>query len=189
MPPETRVEQVMYARKLARKPRSTPKTKKRTTKPKKTQIGLWREWLVPDSAYHRFKGLRGVYWYWLSRQVRKEDAEKYEICITCLLPIEDWKSVDCGHIIASDGCGEYLRFFRLNLTAQHKGCNNPLFSPSAGVLNALHMEERHGKGTMEHLVSLIKKECKEPTTNEYKELIRALPSYQEALSLRKDMIE
>ncbi len=168
--------------------RSSPgKMKNRTTRrkrpPKKTEIGLWREWLVPDTAYHRFKGLRGVYWYWLSKQIRQEDWEKYGVCITCLEPIEVWQQADCGHILPSSNCGEYLRFFRLNLTIQHKKCNNPRFTPNAGVLNAIHMDERHGPGTMKYLVSLTKKECKEPTTREYRTLIAELASYQQAVSL------
>lgn len=201
MPQETRIEEIQFKTKRRIAPKRSKLTSKRSSipkrtglakrpkKPAKTQIRLWRDWLVPDRAYHRFKGLRGVYWYWLSRQVRREDWQTYGVCITCLEPVQSWIDADCGHILPSSNCGEYLRFYRLNLTLQHKKCNNPRFTPNAGILNTIHMNERHGSGTMETLISLMKKECKEPTTNEYKELITALPSYQEALSLRKDVVE
>lgn len=165
-----------------RKVKNSIRVPRRSKKPAKTEIGIWREWLVPDNAYHRFKGLRGVYWYWLSRQIRKEDWDTYGVCITCLQPVQNWIDADCGHILPSSNCGEYLRFYRLNLTLQHKKCNNPRFTPNAGIYNAIHMDERHGEGTIKFLMSLTKKETKEPTGKEYKELIQALSSYQEALT-------
>lgn len=183
MQPKTRIETTVFARKLPRRARSVSKTKKRTTRPKKSKVGLRREWLIPDTTGKlRYVGIRGCYWYWLSRDVRRSEWEKYGVCITCLETIEDWTIADCGHLIASDRCGEYLRLNRMNLTLQHKKCNNSLWTPQAGVLNTLNMDIRHGAGYMENLRGLISKECKEPTTNEYKELIRALSSYQEALT-------
>lgn len=165
------------------KPRNQAKKALKQKKKRKTQIDLWREWLVPDGAKRRYKGLRGIYWYWLSRDVRKTEWEKWGgLCLTCLNPIEDWRMADCGHIVASRWCGEYLRFNRKNLTIQHKGCNNPRFCPQAGVLNAVNIDKRHGDGYMDMLLSLVKKECKEPGQEEYRQLIRDLPSYQEALS-------
>jgi hypothetical protein len=144
---------------------------------------LWREWLVPDGAYRRYKGLRGILWYWLSRDVRKDEWERYGVCITCLEPVEDWHYADCGHMVDAANCGEYLRFLRRNLALQHKKCNNPRFTPSAMALNAVHYDQRYGQGAWEKLYALKKKECKEPTQGEYKDLIRALPSFQEALKL------
>lgn len=193
MPPPFVVLDTVYKTKNAtykpRKPRSSTKLSKRPRKRAKSKIDLRREWLVPDSTGKlRYVGIRGVYWYWLSRDVRKSEWEKYGICITCLGSIEDWRTEDCGHIIASDRCGEYLRLNRKNLTLQHKKCNNSLWTPQAGVLNTLNMDKRHGAGYMESLRALMTVECKEPTTNEYKELIQALPSYKEALNLRKDIV-
>lgn len=146
-------------------------------------LALKREWLVPEnSGPMRYAGLRGIYWYWLSRDVRKKEWDKYGVCITCLEPIEDWRvNCDCGHILASSFCGEYLRLNPINLTIQHKKCNNPRFSPHAGVANALNIDKRHGVGYMENLYSLRKKEAKCPTTNEYKELIRNLDSYKQTV--------
>lgn len=149
---------------------------------KRKKIDIWREWLVPDNAYHRYNGLRGIFWYWLSREVRKSDWEKYGTCLTCGEEVEDWEMADCGHIIASKWCGEYLRFRRENLTLQHKKCNNPRFTPQAGILNAVNIDKRHGVGTMLHLLELQKVKAKEPTQDEYRQLIRGLRSYQEELS-------
>lgn len=148
---------------------------------KKTKVDLRREWLVPDSTGKlRYTGLRGIYWYWLSRDVREKEWLRYGVCITCLEPIEDWTKADCGHIVASSYCGEFLRLNPANLTIQHKKCNNPRFSPHAGVLNAVNIDKRHGAGFMESLLALRKKEAKEPGQHEYRCLIQSLDSYKKA---------
>lgn len=149
-----------------------------------TKIGLRREWLIPDtSGPMRYTGLRGIYWYWLSRDIRKKEWEKWNgMCITCLVPLQTWEEGQCGHILASSFCGEYLRFNRLNLTIQHAKCNNPRFSPHAGIANAVNIDKRYGTGYMEQLYMLRKKEAKNPTDTKYKELIRGLDSYKEAQS-------
>jgi hypothetical protein len=154
---------------------------KKAKKPKKTLRGLWREWLVPDTAYHRYEGLRGIYWYWLSRDVRESEWIRWnQLCITCLEPIESWQYADCGHIIASARCGEFLRFNRNNLTIQHKGCNNPRISPNADALNAIHYDERYGIGAWKRLYDQRTVKAKTPKQQEYRDLIEALPSYQRA---------
>jgi hypothetical protein len=158
--------------------KGTPKAKK----PRKTKIQLWRNWLVPDGAKHRYVGLRGVYWYWLSRHIRKLEWDKWGgLCITCLEPIEDWRFADCGHIIPSSKCGEFLRFHPRNLTIQHKKCNNPRFTPEAGARNALHYDQRYGPGAWDTLWEMRRLSEKTPNTKRYEELIRSLPSYLEAL--------
>lgn len=188
---ETRIEPIVYARVRPMVKRKTRSSSKVAPKKKKKRSGadMKNEWLIPKASHHlRYVGIRGVYWYWLSRDVRKSEWEKWKVCLTCLEPIEDWTKADCGHIVPSSFCGEYLRLNRINLTIQHKACNNPRFSPYAGVYNAVNIDKRYYEGYMEFLLSQRKKECKEPTTNEYKELIRALPSYQEALGLRKHVV-
>lgn len=166
-------------------PGSTEKAKARKAvakkKKKRTVADLWREWFVPDNAYRRYTGLRGIYWYWLSREVRKDEWEKYDgLCITCLLPIEHWTQGHCGHIIAAQNCGEYLRFNRINLSIQHPACNSDRITPQAAALNALHYDQRHGIGAWDALYSLRKTEAKCPTQPQYRELIEALSSYKEA---------
>lgn len=179
----------MKRTRLKKAPRSLKKAPRTRVKRglhryKRTEADLKREWLVQSNYPLRYVGLRGIYWYWLSRDVRKSEWEKWNgECITCLVPLETWEEGQCGHILASAFCGEYLRFNRINLTLQHSKCNNPRFSPHAGVANAINIDKRHGAGYMESLYSLRKKECKTPTQDEYRALIRALPSYQEAAKL------
>ena len=153
---------------------------KKIKKPKKHKIDLWREWLVPDNAYHRYSGLRGIYWYWLSRDIRKDEWEKYGVCLTCQQPIEDWHYADCGHIINASKCGEYLRFARENLVIQHKHCNNPRITPDASLLNAVNYNKRYGAGAIEKLYELKKKVISPVKKSEWETRIRALKSYQEA---------
>jgi len=151
------------------------------SKPRKTKIGLWREWLVPDGAYHRYEGLRGIYWYWLSRDVRQSEWEKWDgKCLTCLIPLEDWRQGQCGHVIASAGCGEFLRFNRINLTLQHDHCNNPRYTPNASALNAIHYDQRYGKGAWEKLYAMRKIEARNPSQAQYRALISNLKSFKEA---------
>lgn len=166
-----------------RKPRKWPRKASGRKKPKKTIVGLWRKWLVPDNAYRRYVGLRGIYWYWLSRDVRKSEWVRWnKLCLTCLLPVENWeKDGQCGHVIPSDDCGEYLRLNRRNLTLQHSWCNNPKITPRASVLNARNYNMRFGEGAYEALEKDIKLQVKQPTTEGYKYLILSLPSYQEAV--------
>lgn len=163
-----------------------PLAKSKTKKKKK--IDLWREWGVPDHAYRRYPGLRGIYWYWLSRDIRKSEWERWDkLCITCLLPVDNWENGDCGHIIASHGCGEYLRFNPINLTLQHKHCNNPRITPNAAALNAIHYDQRYGQGAWQALWNIRKTEVKHPTQAEYRALITALPSFQAYLSTVNDL--
>jgi len=163
--------------------------RKTVPNPKKTKIGLWREWLVPDGAYHRYEGLRGVYWYWLSREIRQNEWEKWDgRCLTCLEPLEDWRQGQCGHIVASAGCGEYLRFNPINLTLQHDACNNPRFTPNASALNAVHYDQRYGDGAWEKLYAMRKLEAKHPTQAQYRTLISNLNSFKEAFKMAQQSL-
>jgi hypothetical protein len=167
------------------KPRPIKKVKKR----RRRVIDLWREWLVPDNAYRRYSGLRGVYWYWLSRQIRYEEWSQWEgKCLTCLEIIENWTLGQCGHIIASGGCGEFLRFHRKNLTIQHPHCNNPRITKNAAALNAIHYDERYGQGAWAALYEMRKIEAKEPSQDGYRALIRGLTSYQTALAAQQSTL-
>lgn len=171
----------------ANKAKPTPYTRAK----KKTKTDVYREFCLPEFMI-RSGGLkkwvrysdpyRGMYWYWLSRDVRKKEWEKWGgLCLTCLQPIEKWQDGQCGHIVASKGCGEFLRFNRINLTIQHSKCNNPRFSPNAGALNAIHYDQRHGQGAYERLYAMRKTDAKEPNAEQYRNLIQGLQSYQEAL--------
>src|SRR3990167_7887321 len=84
---------------------------------KKTEADLKREWLIQSNYPLRYTGLRGIYWYWLSRQVRKEQWEMWEgKCLTCLIPLLTWEEGQCGHVVPSSMCGEFLRLNKINLT-------------------------------------------------------------------------
>lgn len=156
------------------------KTGKVSKRRKKTYADLKREWLVPANGYTRFSGLRGIYWYWLSRDIRQKEWEKYGHCITCLVPMETWEEGVCGHIIASQNCGEYLRLNPINLTIQHRACNSDRVTPQAAALNAIHYDQRHGQGAWATLYSLRKTEAKNPGQEELRRLIQGLDSYKMA---------
>ena len=171
---------------IARKPKKgtfkRSKLKKRGKARKASKISLWRQYNVPDWAYHRYEGERGIYWFWLSRDVRQSEFEKWDgRCLTCLMRLEDWRDGDCGHVVPSANCGEFLRFHRKNLTLQHKKCNNPHFTPDAGLRNAIHYDQRYGAGAIEKLLALKATKTKPPTKKQYEQLIKALPAYQQSL--------
>jgi len=172
-------------RKAVKRPFKRSLGKKRGIAPKKrkqSKIALWRSWNVPDYAYHRYEGLRGVLWYWMSRDVRQSEFEKWDRrCLTCLGRLDDWRDGDCGHVIPSANCGEYLRFHRKNLTLQHKKCNQPRFTPDAGIRNAIHYNQRYGAGAIEALLALKTKKQKVPTKKQYEQLIKEIPAYQASL--------
>jgi len=156
------------------------KSKRKKLTKRRTQADEKREWNIDPKTNLRYKGLRGIFWYWLSRDVRESEWKKYGHCITCLEPIENWWKADCGHILPASNCGEYLRFHRENLTIQHKKCNNPRFTPDAGIRNGINMDKRHGAGTIAELYEMKKIEKKSPSQEEYRQLIKALPSYKKS---------
>ncbi len=159
------------------------KKKGKTASAKLKELKL--AWCIPTTNNFklRYSGLRGVYWYWLSRQVRKDEWIKWDgKCITCDVPLATWEEGQCGHVVPSRMCGEYLRLNPINLTLQHAKCNNPRFRPDAGALNAIHFDKRHGQGAFQELYDMKKIEAKEPSQEEYRTLIRSLPSFQEALN-------
>ena len=148
-------------------------------KPKKqTKADFCRQWGVPSPTHLRYSGLKGVYWYWLSRQIRKEEWQKYGVCLTCQEKIPKWEEADCGHILAASKCGFGLLFARRNLTIQHKKCNNPLFTPDAGVRNGINLDKRYGAGFSEKLLSERGKITKEWDKATYEQKIQELPSFQ-----------
>lgn len=158
--------------------RKRAKFKRRATKPRKTKIGLWREWDVPDGAYHRYEGIKGVYWYWFSRTIRDRDYKLHGgLCMTCGEYVERGQD-QCGHVFAAKDCGFALLFHLLNNHLQHAKCNNPRFTPSAGVLNGLTVDRRYGAGTIAILSVIKKQQTKEWSKQEYEDQIRKLKAYQ-----------
>jgi len=82
-----------------------------------------------------------------------------------------------GHLFAAKGCGFTLLFHPMNVHLQHSKCNNPRFTPSAGVFNAVNIEKRYGAGTVEKLAALKEEKSKEWNKATYEEEIRKLKAY------------
>lgn len=158
------------------------KLKPKTKKPRKTIVSLWREWGVPDGAYRRYTGLKGVYWYWFSKSIRNRDYKEWGgLCMTCNEYVEKGQD-QCGHVFAAKDCGFELLFHPLNNNLQHASCNNPRFTPSAGLYNGVTVDARYGSGTVASLAAIKKSSTlKEWKKSEYEYLIPQLPAYQESL--------
>ena len=162
--------------KIARLRRIKPKKRKRATK-----ADFLRSWGIFPGTWMRYSGIRGIYWFWFSRTVRERDYKEHEgLCITCGKYVEKGSDQAC-HIFAASGCGFALLFHPLNVHLGHSKCNNPRFTPSAGVFNALNIEKRYGNGTIARLATLKENKTKEWNRQEYEERIRQLPAYQASL--------
>lgn len=158
-------------------------TRKATNKKKKiTAADLKRKWNVPVKVDLRYKGIAGIYWYWLSRQVREDDFKKYHgKCVSCKAVTSDWHNWDCGHFVASGQGGFLTRFLRQNLALQCKKCNNPMWTPDAPAFYAVELDRRWGQGTAEGLLDMKGIQQKEMKPEQYEEAIKLLPSYQNSL--------
>ena len=100
--------------------------------------------------------------------------------MTCGLYVEKG-SDQAGHLFAARNCGFGLLFHPMNVHLQHSKCNNPRFTPSAGVFNALNIEKRYGAGTIAQLATLKETKQKEWNKAKYEEEIKKLPAYQQSL--------
>lgn len=157
---------------------------RKTKKKKQNETALKREWYVPVKVTLRYSGLPGILWYWLSRQVRQEDFEKYGgQCVSCPVRLKTWHDGDCGHLVASGAGGFATRFLRANLALQCKRCNNPSWCPDSPLFFALEVDRRWGSGTSAYLLGLRGVKQKEMKRAEYEEKIKALPSYQHAITM------
>lgn len=148
-------------------------------KGKVTKADFKRSWGIDPKTDLRYTGIAGVYWHYLSKQVRQEDFEKYGgRCVSCPRRLETPRDGDCGHLVASGAGGFATRFLRQNLALQCKRCNNPSWTPDAPLYFAIEVDRRYGAGTAAHLASLKGVKQKEMKRHEYETAIRALPSYQ-----------
>lgn len=166
-------------RKPAWKRNSSKATHSGLKAPKMTQEALKRLWSVPAGVDLRYHGIKGIYWYWLSIQVRREDFKKYHgACIDqCGKVAERWQDFDCGHGIAASRGGINLLFRRENLAGQLKACNNPKWSPLAPIGFMRGVDLRWGVGTADMLWNLKDTVGKEPTNDEYMAKIKGLWVY------------
>ena len=97
--------------------------------------------------------------------------------MTCGIVILDWREGQAGHLFAAKDCGFALLFHPFNVHLQHPKCNNPRFTPSAGVLNTRTFIQRYGKEKLEELIILKCHKTKEWSRQEYEKRIKALPTY------------
>lgn len=130
------------------------KPTKRATKPKakkKTKAGLWRIYGLNRPPKPRYEGLRGIYWYLLSRKVRQRDFKAFRACISCGRTVFRWEDTDAGHFIPASAGGFGLLFDERNVNMQHKACNNPTWTPEASLGYEKGLDERYGEGTAQDL--------------------------------------
>jgi len=162
---------------LPRKPRKI--SRKPIKRSRFTEADLKRQWNVPVITQLRYKGLKGIMWYWTSVSVRQYDFLMYDgECIDmCGKRAENWWDFDCGHFIPAANCGSGLFFDRMNVHGQLKACNNPRFSPHSPIGYALGLDKRYGAGTAEALFKRKGKKTKEWSKEEYARQIKKLPAY------------
>lgn len=145
---------------------------------KQSKSDLCREWGLSPTQHLRYTGIAGIYWVYLSRQIRQEDFNKYGgRCVSCPRRLESWQDGDCGHFVASGDGGFGTRFLRQNLALQCKRCNNPSWCPDAPAFFALEVDKRWGAGTAERILNMKGQKQKEMKKEEYIQRIMELPSY------------
>lgn len=136
----------------------------------KTKKELWEEYGLVRPAKPRYVGLKGVYWYVLSRYVRQRDFYLYRSCISCGRTVFNWKDGDAGHFIPASACGFALLFDETNVNMQHKSCNNPVWTPEACLGYEKGLDERYGTGTAEGLKSRYFKHLKGTPEKEWSQM-------------------
>lgn len=118
---------------------------------KLTKADFQRSWGVPPNVKTRYVGVKGIYWWHFSRFIRKRDFEKYGRCISCNKVIDDWRNAHAGHFVSAAESGPQLLFHPMNVHMQCPKCNNPMFTPHAGVGYAINLDKRYGLGTAQSI--------------------------------------
>lgn len=184
---KTRPQSPLKSFKLKRKPMKVTKSVSRLKharkghfKRKKRQTGadLKRTWGVHPKAWMRYTGIKGIYWHYFSRHIRERDYEEHGgLCMTCNQFVENGQD-QCGHFFPARNCGIDLLFHPLNNHLQHSKCNNPRFSPHAGIYNTSNLLQRYGRDIVEKLEAIkVRKNQKEWSKQEYADHIKLLPTY------------
>lgn len=165
-------------------------------KKKQSKADILRGWgIYPPFQWSqlRYKSpyQKGVYWYYLSLEIRHRDVSQWGECISCGKPIEV-DTCQAGHFIAAHGCGRDLLFNFLNLNAECPYCNgknaNHLFGYEKNLI------KRYGKEAPALLKDkyFLYQQSKEPVKDwkaiEYEEKIKALKSYQQAKKQNEESI-
>ena len=157
----------------AKRARLVPKGIKRgKTRPRGKLQALWGQYGLLVPRYRRYSGRKGIYWYLFSKEIRARDYREHGgLCMTCLKYVEKG-SDQCGHLFPARDCGFLLLFEPRNNHLQHSKCNNPRFTPGAGIYNTINIEARYGAGTVAKLAATKLLKGKEWSQKEYDERIK-----------------
>lgn len=151
--------------------------KPRVKRKKVSKAAFYRSWGIFPGTWIRYSGIKGVYWYYFSKTIRNRDYKEHGgLCMTCLKPVERGQD-QAGHLFAAKNCGFALLFHPLNVHLQHSKCNNPRFTPSAGIYNTLHIAHRYGNKAIAQLLNLKETKTKEWSKTEYETKIKELEAY------------
>lgn len=150
---------------------------KKPSKKKQTKADFYRSWGMNPYTYIRYSGMRGVYWHYFSRWIRERDYREYGgLCMTCEKFVEKGDD-QCGHFFPAANCGIDLLLHPLNNHLQHSHCNNPRFTPQAGIYNSRTITKRYGADIIEKLQEIKDRENqKEWGKKEYETRIHTLRS-------------
>lgn len=124
--------------------KTVPKRKKA---PKVSKAEFNRSWGIPGAYRLRWRGLRGVVWYFMSRSIRKEEFEEYGgKCVSCPVILARWEDGQLAHYISvSRSLG--MSLIRKNVALSCARCNNPTWSPDASIPFGVEIDRRYGNGT------------------------------------------
>lgn len=145
---------------------------------KTTKADFYRSWGMNPYTYIRYSGLKGVYWHYFSKMIRERDyRQEGGLCMTCEKYVEKGQD-QCGHFFPAANCGFLLLFEPLNNHLQHASCNNPRFTPQAGIYNSRTLTKRYGPDIID-ILETIKKTPNQKEWNkaEYERRIKELPTY------------
>ena len=179
MPHKTRIEPYPRRKKLT-VGKSSRKKRKRVS-----VAEFKRSWGISPKGWMRYSGIKGIYWHYFSRSVRMRDYEEHDgLCMTCMLYV-DPHDAQGGHLLPARNCGFALLFHPKNVHLQHSKCNNPRFTPDAGLRNGINIERRY-PGLLTELFKLKEEKQKEWSKDEYQEKIKQLPAYQQRVLDQKN---
>ena len=156
-----------------------------------------RSWGItdPNKLKAGIKGLRytnppekGVYWHYMSLWIRQRDIERYGTCISCDKPIT-MDNAQAGHFCPASSCGRDLLFDERNLNAECARCNG--FDEGHLFGYEENLDKRYGNGTAQSLKDRYRSYknggiTKDFTANQYADMIRMLPTYNDTLYNRED---
>jgi hypothetical protein len=156
--------------------KSMPDKRKVAHKVKRGKIkALWSVYGLKVPLYRRYSGRKGIYWYLFSKSIRERDYNSFGgLCMTCEKYVQKGQD-QCGHFFPAANCGFDLLFNRRNNHLQHASCNNPRFSPHAGIYNTRTLTKRYGAGTVDELEQIKSRpNQKEWSQKEYDTRIKIL---------------